>query len=163
MNLLRWVTKQNIAWVTNTLLWSFPPWCPKRGGADFAKRDFRWKSQCVCDIETPIPTTTGRFHFSLESIHLNARAVFVDFCFIMEAAPPVENIVHAVQTLYHNPDASEKERASNWLGQFQRSVSPSCACCMPSVALRMHAKQHRPHQWQCQCRCMVSLAGVYKY
>ena len=30
----------------------------------------------------------------------------------MEAAPPVENIVHAVQTLYHNPDASEKERAS---------------------------------------------------
>ncbi|XP_033102078.1 transportin-3-like [Anneissia japonica] len=40
----------------------------------------------------------------------------------MQAAPPVDTVIQAVQTLYHNPDVAEKERASTWLGDFQRSI-----------------------------------------
>ncbi|XP_071791532.1 transportin-3-like [Asterias amurensis] len=40
----------------------------------------------------------------------------------METAPPVDTVIRAVTALYHNPDAAEKERASRWLQEFQRSV-----------------------------------------
>ncbi|XP_070539739.1 transportin-3-like [Ptychodera flava] len=40
----------------------------------------------------------------------------------MEAAPTLETVVQAVQTLYHSPDLSAKEKASKWLGDLQRSV-----------------------------------------
>ncbi|XP_071476765.1 LOW QUALITY PROTEIN: transportin-3-like [Diadema antillarum] len=43
---------------------------------------------------------------------------------VMESAsaPPVETVSHAIHALYHNPDAAEKERASLWLQEFQRSL-----------------------------------------
>ncbi|XP_077999883.1 transportin-3-like [Glandiceps talaboti] len=40
----------------------------------------------------------------------------------MEPEPTLETVVQAVQSLYHSPDPSAKEKASNWLGDFQRSV-----------------------------------------
>ncbi|XP_038065636.1 transportin-3-like [Patiria miniata] len=40
----------------------------------------------------------------------------------MDAPPTIETVIQAISALYHNPDASEKERASRWLQEFQRSV-----------------------------------------
>lgn len=40
----------------------------------------------------------------------------------MDSAPPVDTVAAAIHALYHNPDAAEKERASMWLQEFQRSV-----------------------------------------
>ncbi|XP_014673876.1 PREDICTED: transportin-3-like [Priapulus caudatus] len=40
----------------------------------------------------------------------------------MEAAPSLETVTQAIQTLYHNPDVTAKERASFWLGELQKSV-----------------------------------------
>lgn len=41
----------------------------------------------------------------------------------MNSSPPLDTVYQAVFTLYHNPDPSEKEKASLWLGELQRSVS----------------------------------------
>lgn len=38
------------------------------------------------------------------------------------APPSIEDVCLAIHTLYHNPDPREKERASNWLQEFQKSV-----------------------------------------
>ena len=38
------------------------------------------------------------------------------------APPPIETVCAAIDTLYHNPDPREKERASNWLQDLQKSV-----------------------------------------
>ena len=38
------------------------------------------------------------------------------------APPPIETVCAAIETLYHNPDPREKERASNWLQDLQKSV-----------------------------------------
>ncbi|KAF4521283.1 hypothetical protein B566_EDAN002287, partial [Ephemera danica] len=40
----------------------------------------------------------------------------------MQAAPPLENVYEAVSSLFNNPDNSEKEKASAWLGELQKSV-----------------------------------------
>lgn len=40
----------------------------------------------------------------------------------MQAAPPLENVYQAVSSLFNNPDNSEKEKASSWLGELQKSV-----------------------------------------
>ncbi|XP_065159262.1 transportin-3 [Atheta coriaria] len=40
----------------------------------------------------------------------------------MEQKPSLEMVYMAISTLYSNPVASEKERASQWLGDFQKSV-----------------------------------------
>nr|CAD7459047.1 unnamed protein product [Timema tahoe] len=40
----------------------------------------------------------------------------------MDSSPPLETVYQAVLALYHNPDPSEKEKASLWLGDLQRSV-----------------------------------------
>ncbi|XP_006826075.1 transportin-3-like [Saccoglossus kowalevskii] len=40
----------------------------------------------------------------------------------MEGSPNLETVIQAVQTLYHSPDVSAKEKASQWLGELQRSV-----------------------------------------
>ncbi|XP_030844509.1 transportin-3 isoform X2 [Strongylocentrotus purpuratus] len=40
----------------------------------------------------------------------------------MDSAPPVDTVAAAIHALYHNPDAAEKERASMWLQEFQRSL-----------------------------------------
>lgn len=42
----------------------------------------------------------------------------------MESPPSLETVYEAVKTLYHNQNSSEKEKASQWLGDLQRSVSP---------------------------------------
>lgn len=43
----------------------------------------------------------------------------------MNSSPPLDAVYQAVFTLYHNPDPTEKEKASLWLGELQRSVSMS--------------------------------------
>lgn len=43
--------------------------------------------------------------------------------FIMEAAPSVETVYQGVYTLYNNPNSTEKQKASEWLDRFQKSVS----------------------------------------
>lgn len=41
----------------------------------------------------------------------------------MDSSPSLETVYQAVYTLYHNPDPQEKENASKWLGELQKSVS----------------------------------------
>ncbi|KAE8750021.1 hypothetical protein FOCC_FOCC003145 [Frankliniella occidentalis] len=41
----------------------------------------------------------------------------------MDSSPSLETVYQAVYTLYHNPDPAEKEKASQWLGELQKSVS----------------------------------------
>ena len=40
----------------------------------------------------------------------------------MDAAPPVDAVIQAVNSLYHNPDPKVKEGANKWLNQLQQSV-----------------------------------------
>lgn len=40
----------------------------------------------------------------------------------MEVLPPLDTVYQAVFALYHNPDPTEKEKASSWLGTLQSSV-----------------------------------------
>ena len=40
----------------------------------------------------------------------------------MDQPPDLENVYSAVYTLYHSLDKSEKEKASSWLTDIQRSV-----------------------------------------
>lgn len=37
--------------------------------------------------------------------------------------PTIDTIYQAISALYDNPNASEKEKASLWLGDMQKSVS----------------------------------------
>lgn len=41
---------------------------------------------------------------------------------IMEEKPSIEEVLSAVSALYNNPEKSEKERASQWLLELQKSV-----------------------------------------
>lgn len=41
----------------------------------------------------------------------------------MEQKPGLNIVYLAISALYSNPDASEKERASQWLADLQKSVS----------------------------------------
>lgn len=41
----------------------------------------------------------------------------------MEVAPSTESVFQGVQALYTNPNKDEKEKASKWLEEFQKSVS----------------------------------------
>lgn len=41
----------------------------------------------------------------------------------MNSPPELETVYQAVYTLYTNPDPAEKEKASAWLGELQKSVS----------------------------------------
>lgn len=40
----------------------------------------------------------------------------------MEEKPAIDLVLSAVSALYNNPDKAEKERASEWLLQLQKSV-----------------------------------------
>ncbi|XP_001602761.1 transportin-3 [Nasonia vitripennis] len=40
----------------------------------------------------------------------------------MDSMPSLETVYQAVYSLYNNPDTAEKERASQWLGELQKSV-----------------------------------------
>lgn len=40
----------------------------------------------------------------------------------MEEKPSTEEVLSAISALYNNPDKSEKERASKWLLELQKSV-----------------------------------------
>lgn len=40
----------------------------------------------------------------------------------MEEKPSTEEVLSAVSALYNNPEKSEKERASQWLLELQKSV-----------------------------------------
>ena len=40
----------------------------------------------------------------------------------MNELPEIEIVYEALKALYHNPDPSSKERASQWLGDLQKSV-----------------------------------------
>lgn len=40
----------------------------------------------------------------------------------MDAPPSVESVCAAIATLYHNPEQSEKDKASTWLQHLQKSV-----------------------------------------
>lgn len=40
----------------------------------------------------------------------------------MEEKPSIEEVLSAVSALYNNPEKSEKERASQWLLELQKSV-----------------------------------------
>ena len=40
----------------------------------------------------------------------------------MESPPPLHTVYQAVSALYNCPDTSEKEKASLWLGELQKSV-----------------------------------------
>lgn len=37
--------------------------------------------------------------------------------------PSMDTIYQAISALYDNPNANEKEKASKWLGEIQKSVS----------------------------------------
>ncbi len=60
--------------------------------------------------------------------HVNFRSHFFilldlnKFFFEMESAPTIEETCSAIATLYYNPDRGEKEKASVWLQDFQKSV-----------------------------------------
>lgn len=41
----------------------------------------------------------------------------------MDQPPNIEMVYLAVSTLYNNPNTTEKEKASSWLGDLQKSVS----------------------------------------
>ena len=41
----------------------------------------------------------------------------------MESAPTTEAVLEGVYALYYNPNRDEKERASKWLEELQKSVS----------------------------------------
>lgn len=46
----------------------------------------------------------------------------------MESKPSLDLVYAAVSALYNNPNSTEKERASQWLGELQKSVSfPLCS------------------------------------
>lgn len=57
----------------------------------------------------------------------------------MNSSPPLDSVYQAVFTLYHNPDPAEKEKASLWLGELQRSVS-IVICIWLYVSLRIEAQ-----------------------
>lgn len=40
----------------------------------------------------------------------------------MNELPAIEVVYDALNALYHNPDPISKERASQWLGDLQKSV-----------------------------------------
>lgn len=40
----------------------------------------------------------------------------------MEEKPSTEEVLSAISALYNNPEKSEKERASQWLLELQKSV-----------------------------------------
>ena len=40
----------------------------------------------------------------------------------MDSPPSVGTVCAAIATLYHNPDKTEKDKASNWLQTLQKSV-----------------------------------------
>jgi hypothetical protein len=40
----------------------------------------------------------------------------------MQTAPSLENVYEAVYTLFNNQNSSEKEKASAWLDELQKSV-----------------------------------------
>jgi len=37
----------------------------------------------------------------------------------------IQQVVQALNVLYQDPDPTAKEKANTWLGEFQKSVSPS--------------------------------------
>lgn len=41
----------------------------------------------------------------------------------MEEKPAIDIVLSAISALYNNPDKSEKEGASQWLLELQKSVS----------------------------------------
>lgn len=43
--------------------------------------------------------------------------------FLTMDSPSMETIYQAISALYDNPNTSEKEKASLWLGDVQKSVS----------------------------------------
>jgi hypothetical protein len=40
----------------------------------------------------------------------------------MDSPPSVDTVCAAIATLYHNPDRTEKDKASVWLQTLQKSV-----------------------------------------
>lgn len=42
---------------------------------------------------------------------------------MMNPEPTAETVLLGLKALYHSPDATEKENASKWLEEFQKSVS----------------------------------------
>ncbi|GIX93596.1 transportin-3 [Caerostris extrusa] len=40
----------------------------------------------------------------------------------MDSQPTLQIVCQAIYSLYHNPDTAEKEKASTYLGELQRSV-----------------------------------------
>lgn len=40
--------------------------------------------------------------------------------------PSMDTVYQAISALYDNPNANEKEKASIWLGDVQKSVSSVC-------------------------------------
>ena len=40
----------------------------------------------------------------------------------MNEIPAIEIVYEALEALYHNPDPASKEKASQWLGELQKSV-----------------------------------------
>lgn len=41
----------------------------------------------------------------------------------MDKLPDTEIVIQAINALYHNPEITEKEKASKWLGGLQESVT----------------------------------------
>lgn len=41
----------------------------------------------------------------------------------MEEKPTSDTVYEAIHALYNNPDPAAKEKASQWLGQLQKSVT----------------------------------------
>lgn len=59
-------------------------------------------------------------------IYLFILEDFEIFLWIIEPtmdAPSMDTVYQAISALYDNPNANEKEKASKWLGEVQKSVS----------------------------------------
>lgn len=56
----------------------------------------------------------------------------------MDQKPTLDIVFLAVSALYNNPNASEKERASQWLNDLQKSVSNEIIIIYMSVCIRIN-------------------------
>lgn len=63
----------------------------------------------------------------------------------MDAPPPLDTVYQAVFSLYNNPNPQDKERASLWLGELQKSVSPR----EPRSVFWGRELRKKPMHWTC--------------
>lgn len=80
---------------------------------------------------------------------------------IMASEPTLDTVSQALKALYHSPDASEKERASKWLEEFQKSV----AYFLIHIIIMLLRLDVCHHSLLCVCVCcfiIIFLGGWFE-